>query len=989
MVDPDYETQSSYAFTVMATDGAGNSSEQAVSLAINDLIDTVPAAPSTPDLIAASDSGSSDTDDLTNDTTPTFTGTAEPGKTIEVLADERSLGTTTADSERNWEFTVPESIALPDGSYTIRARAIEGHTSQPEVIPLKERLSQRPPRNSGTELRNPYAFSALKNDGSVISWGLASAGGDQGPASSALQQGVVRIYGAGRPGYRQGNGAFAALKDDGSVITWGDPLMGGDSSDVKDGLSSGVIDIASSNGAFAALKKDGSVITWGDRYLGGSSGEIADLLETGVSRIYSGGSSFVALKSDGSLVHWGGGHSTEYLKDEVGGIVRDVVFAGSGFAVLTDKGSVKTFGDASYIEHSLSVKHLLDSGVSSISSNLYAFAALKEDGSVISWGDPEEAGSQGPHASRLTSDVERIYSTRYNFAALKSDRSVVIWGRDFKGNYSQELEDILAGDNLYVIPTSYGFASIMADGSINRLGNLPRTLTQKLSADVVDVSASDFGFAILQSDGSVISDSLTMSTATRIELQAGVEKIFSNGNALAALKKDGSLVTWGRAEYGGDSSSIQGDARSGIEFVSDPSHYDQWERKEEESILSSDLSSGVTITIDSVAPVFNSGASAQPIKENSGTGRIVYTASAVDPSDTTYTLKSDNNDDAASFSIDAASGDVTLNADPDYEYQSTYTFTVVATDAAGNSSEQDVTLAVTDLNDTATIEKQQIRAEQSLIGYRPGTSVSLPLLYSTSDNDSGLSGLTLNIHHDTERLTPIATNNGISDQLQADSVTATAITADTSDLDNSEPTDQMIQMSWASVNNSFPGTSLPAQVAVANFDTNSDAYDPLTGAPISTAVNFTASNTASNYGFEGTPVTLTPESFHLDIDGDGRTTALGDGLMVIRKLFGTAFAGDALTNKAASANAAVDTEAMHHWLEAGIASGNLDVDKDGRTTALGDGLMVIRHMFGSAFAGDALIDKAISNSSPYSGLTNAAELVSQNIQSLFPTSQEL
>ena len=104
--------------------------------------------------------------------------------------------------------------------------------------------------------------------------------------------------------------------------------------------------------------------------------------------------------------------------------------------------------------------------------------------------------------------------------------------------------------------------------------------------------------------------------------------------------------------------------------------------------------------------------------------------------------------------------------------------------------------------------------------------------------------------------------------------------------------------------------------------------------------------------------------------------------MVIRKLFGAAFAGDALTNKAASSNAAVDTQAMHQWLEAGIASGKLDVDRDGRTTALGDGLMVIRHMFGTAFAGDALIDKAMSNSSPYAGQSNAAELVSQNIEAL-------
>ena len=38
----------------------------------------------------------------------------------------------------------------------------------------------------------------------------------------------------------------------------------------------------------------------------------------------------------------------------------------------------------------------------------------------------------------------------------------------------------------------------------------------------------------------------------------------------------------------------------------------------------------------------------------------------------------------------------------------------------------------------------------------------------------------------------------------------------------------------------------------------------------------------------------------------------------------------------------------------------LDVDQDGSITALGDGLMIIRYLFGSAFEGAALINKAIS-----------------------------
>jgi len=107
--------------------------------------------------------------------------------------------------------------------------------------------------------------------------------------------------------------------------------------------------------------------------------------------------------------------------------------------------------------------------------------------------------------------------------------------------------------------------------------------------------------------------------------------------------------------------------------------------------------------------------------------------------------------------------------------------------------------------------------------------------------------------------------------------------------------------------------------------------------------------------------------FNLDIDGDGKVTALGDGLMVIRKLFGFAFAGDVLTNKAISPTATRTTSEIHRFIESGISTGMLDVDKDGKTTALGDGLMVIRHLFGAAFAGEALTNKAISPDSPYFG----------------------
>ena len=57
-------------------------------------------------------------------------------------------------------------------------------------------------------------------------------------------------------------------------------------------------------------------------------------------------------------------------------------------------------------------------------------------------------------------------------------------------------------------------------------------------------------------------------------------------------------------------------------------------------------------------------------------------------------------DDSAAFSINASSGAVTLTGNPDFETKSSYNFTVVATDAAQNSSEQAVSLAIQDVDET-------------------------------------------------------------------------------------------------------------------------------------------------------------------------------------------------------------------------------------------------------------------------------------------------
>ena len=107
--------------------------------------------------------------------------------------------------------------------------------------------------------------------------------------------------------------------------------------------------------------------------------------------------------------------------------------------------------------------------------------------------------------------------------------------------------------------------------------------------------------------------------------------------------------------------------------------------------------------LDDTAPIITSGATAAAIDENSGAGQVVYTATADDSADISAGVSfslADGSD--AGLTIDTATGEVSLTADPDYEAQSQYSFAVIATDAAGNASAaQSVTLDINNLDEVA------------------------------------------------------------------------------------------------------------------------------------------------------------------------------------------------------------------------------------------------------------------------------------------------
>ena len=123
------------------------------------------------------------------------------------------------------------------------------------------------------------------------------------------------------------------------------------------------------------------------------------------------------------------------------------------------------------------------------------------------------------------------------------------------------------------------------------------------------------------------------------------------------------------------------------------------------------------------------------LMENSVAGRVIYTASADDSGDdvsggVTFDLTSDSD---SALSIDAQTGTLAAGR-PDHEAQDQYSFTVVATDAAGNATEgqEAVTLTVNDLDDAAP----SINSASTVAAIEAGSSAG-EVIYTATADDSG------------------------------------------------------------------------------------------------------------------------------------------------------------------------------------------------------------------------------------------------------------
>ena len=449
------------------------------------------------------------------------------------------------------------------------------------------------PPNSGVGTNSYHNIDALalhRNDGSIAFWGASDKGGAlgdvdlNGPNDDLTILQVVST-----------SEAMAALRSDGTVVSWGSKFYGGDSKSLNfrgEDSRQRAIELVADDNRMYALLSDGTALMWGlgaqadgafaesavriiptdgsdgavvihkDGHLsipvlvGSKSQPPVVLVEinhpdfASVVDVRESNGNYLALRSDGSAVTWGPrGEAVMHLladKDLADPLQKDVVaiadgnVAGSGFSVLLRDGRIITWSTpdsdsgvrTELVNKSYSVFYGDEVKFTSL---VGGFGGITEAGELIQWSpyttsedifvEPEtEYLSNGWATQRSLSGYVREASSPvfepvvdlvHNRVALRADGSVIAWGNATNGGYNpsaQEKHDLLA------------------------LGHLNGSSNKNDRQKIVKVVQSSY--------------SATGGNANEI--------------AFAALRADGSVLTWGNSKFGGTAETALGDANNNL-----------------------------------------------------------------------------------------------------------------------------------------------------------------------------------------------------------------------------------------------------------------------------------------------------------------------------------------------------------------------------------------------------------------------------------------
>ena len=266
----------------------------------------------------------------------------------------------------------------------------------------------------------------------------------------------------------------------------------------------------------------------------------------------------------------------------------------------------------------------------------------------------------------------------------------------FTDGTTRETFDTTADDAMSpVSPSGVSVGLTVADApevdSITRLS--PSSPTNADSVDfevtfnerVSGVSVDDFTATQVSGDVSGSVASVNSSSGTTLIVTAG--SISGDGDLRLTLVDDDSIINNNGVPLSGlGTSGGAGDGR---------------------------YTNGETFTVDNTNPTFKTGPRNSGSTDEGTTGTVLDVESDDDTgsnydTDVTYSLSLAAGSDAADFSIDSNTGQLSLDTLKDYENpadadrDNTYELAVVATDDVGNTAQQSITVTINDVNEQPT-----------------------------------------------------------------------------------------------------------------------------------------------------------------------------------------------------------------------------------------------------------------------------------------------
>jgi acyl-coenzyme A thioesterase PaaI-like protein len=866
-----YEDAESQSFTVIATDAAGNSSEQVVSLAINNLDDAAPSITSGDTAVAINENSGSGQ--------PVYTATAIDDADTSAgfsfsLADESlgfSINADTGVVTTNADFAADYENAQSQ-SFMVVARDVAGNSSEQLVSVAINNLDEIAPSITSGDTAVVFedssagalVYRALVDDAADISAGVTFSLSTDSDSALIIDELTGEVILNEEPDFAsQPNYSFTVIADDGvnqsqKAVTLSIVDVD-EEAPVFTSLAAVAIDenIGENQIIYTAVTEDQSLVNYSlsedsDASLNINSASGAVKLSTNPNHESQSEYSFTVIATDSA-----GNHSEQLvvvtindLDDAAPAItsasIADTIDENSGtgqviYTATADDSvdisdgvtfSLSSDSDTALIIDSSTGKVTLTTDPDHETQAIYSFAVIATDAAgnasnpksvILEINDLDDAAPTITSGDTAVAVDENSGASQVIYTATASDSGDDVADSPISFSLSSDSDVALTIDSLtgevtlsddpdHEAQSSYSFAVIATDAA----GNESQAQSVTLNINDLDDAAPTITSA---------------TTATAIDENSGAGQVVYTATADDSADVSDTPITFSLAD-GSDTALIIDSSTGEVTLTTDPDHEAQ--ASYSFAVIATDAagneSAGQSITIDinnldEVPPVFTSSNSANVVEGN-GLGDVVYTAVTEDRADISsgvveYSFVQGDLLDPA-LEIDQTTGEVTLNEVADYEAKPSYTFTVIASDTINKSVAQQVTLNVINIDDTAPLITSEATASID-----ENSGAGLVVYQAVADDSADVSeGVSFSLLDETLGFTinsetgVVTTNNDFSADFEAQGGESQSFTVVATDVAGNS-TEKQITVSINDIDESDP--VITSGNTATSIDENTDS----------------------------------------------------------------------------------------------------------------------------------------------------------------------